>query len=121
MPLVDFRTIYRLAFATLVIAVFVACMVPVPEGLMVFSWQDKLEHVLSFLGLAALGCLGWPERAERVAVGLTFYGGLIEIAQSLTSWRSGDVFDWLADTTGVAIGVGLVLLRQRLQARRRTT
>ena len=87
---------------------------------MVFSWQDKLEHVLSFLGLAALGCLGWPERAERVAVGLTFYGGLIEIAQSLTSWRSGDVFDWLADTTVWRSVSACGGVRQR-QARRRTT
>ena len=83
------------------IAVFVACMVPVPEGLMVFSWQDKLEHVLSFSGLQPLAAR-LAERAERVAVGLTFMVVLIEIAQSLTSWRSGDVFDWLADTTGVA-------------------
>ena len=57
---VDFRTIYRLAFATLVIAVFVACMVPVPEGLMVFSWQDKLEHVLSFRA-----CSPWLSRLVR--------------------------------------------------------
>ena len=72
MPLSTFRTIYRLAFATLVIAVFVACMVLVPEGL-VFSWQDKARCFfslqpawLSQLALRSLDVLWWFDRNRAV-------------------------------------------------------
>lgn len=102
------QTLLRLAFVALVVVVFVACMIPIPDALTVFSWQDKVEHVASFLGLTMLGVCGWPQRASRVAIGLVAYGGLIELAQTLTSWRSGDVLDWLADGLGVLLGLALV-------------
>lgn len=109
------QSLLRLAFFVLLVAVFVVCMIPVPEGLMVFSWQDKVEHVLSFGCLAALGFAGWPARLGRLAAGLILYGALIEFAQSLITWRSGDLLDWLADSAGVLLGFGLARLWRRLQ------
>ena len=41
------------------------------------------------------------------------FGLTIELAQSLTTWRQGDVWDWLAD----AIGIAVVMLCARLTAR----
>lgn len=113
MPRVPIQSLFRLAFVALAVAVFVACMIPIPDALTVFSWQDKVEHVASFLGLTMLGMCGWPQRPIRVAVGLVAYGGFIELAQTFTSWRSGDLLDWLADSLGVALGIAAVSLFRR--------
>jgi hypothetical protein len=68
------------------------------------DWSDTLQHVLAFTVLAAIGCLAWPARTLRVTVGLLAFGIGIEVAQQLTGWRFGEVTDWLADATGVALG-----------------
>jgi len=113
MPRLQIQSSIRVSFGVLVAAVFVACMIPVPEALTVFSWQDKLEHVLSFLCLAVLGMIGWPRRVGQLTTGLVLYGGLIEVAQSFTSWRSGDVLDWLADSVGVMLGLAAIVALRR--------
>jgi hypothetical protein len=75
-----------------------------------FALADKVWHAAAFGGLAGLMSrafvyFGRPAlRAARdasvVAIAL---GGLLEILQSFTAYRSADWADWLAD----AIGVGL--------------
>ena len=81
------------------------CVIPtvyLPSGL--FDWWDKAQHVLAFFCLSGLGILGYPKSITKVSLGLVMYGGLIEIIQSLTGWRSGDLADWLADDIGILLG-----------------
>ena len=81
------------------------CIIPtiyLPSGL--FDWWDKAQHVLAFFCLSGLGILGYPKSITKVSLGLLMYGGLIEIIQSLTGWRSGDLADWLADDIGILLG-----------------
>lgn len=82
---------------------------PGPE----FKWADKVWHGVAFGGLAALGSralrhAGRPVRtvnrdAALVATGL---GGLLEVLQLFTAYRSADLADFAAD----ALGAGLVYL-----------
>ncbi|MCP5223365.1 MAG: VanZ family protein [Zoogloeaceae bacterium] len=98
--------VLRLVFWAALVAVLVLSLAPVPAGHMMFSWQDKLEHVLAFFALGVLARLGWPGRTAMLVIGLLAYGGLIEVAQSFTTYRMGDAADWLAD----ALGIGLAML-----------
>ncbi|AZG15385.1 VanZ family protein [Cupriavidus pauculus] len=68
---------------------------------------DKTNHMLAFGVLAALGVRSWPGRVWPVIVWLVAYGGLIEILQSLTSYRDASWPDLLADSLGIAIGLML--------------
>ncbi|MCZ4304054.1 VanZ family protein [Zoogloeaceae bacterium G21618-S1] len=103
----------RLFFWAALVAVLVLSLVPVPAGHMVFSWQDKLEHVLAFFALGVLASLAWPGRTAMLVIGLLAYGGLIEVAQSFTAYRMGDAADWLADALGIGLAMVLGAWRRR--------
>jgi VanZ family protein len=81
---------------------------PAPEG------SDKLVHFIAFAALAfplaRTGRLG----LVAVFIGASTFGGLIELIQP-TFNRSADIGDWVADTIGVAIGIGGGLLYRRLR------
>ena len=80
-----------------------------------FDFYDKAQHVLLFASLTMAGLLAYPQRVKTAVWGLVFYGGLMEVLQStLTTTRHGDWFDWLADSVGVAVGLGAYLLSQWL-------
>ena len=81
---------------------------PAPEG------SDKLVHLIAFAALAfplaRTGRLG----LVAVFIGASAFGGLIELIQPAFN-RSADIGDWVADTVGVAIGIGGGLLYRRLR------
>jgi VanZ family protein len=68
----------------------------------VLSFWDKAQHTLGFLALAWLAAVS-GEHWRRITLGLLAWGALIEGLQSLTTWRHGDAWDWLADAVGVAL------------------
>ncbi|UXA51929.1 VanZ family protein [Xanthomonas prunicola] len=113
-----------------IVVVIAVCLGPPPEIPELPDDSDKAEHFLTF----ALLCWGAVQlfatrRAQVVAaICLVALGIGIEIAQgALTTNRSADPYDALADTLGIAAGLCLawtplrfVMLRidQRLFARR---
>ncbi len=113
-----------------IVVVIAVCLGPPPEIPELPDNSDKAEHFLTF----ALLCCGAVQlfatrRAQAVAaIGLVALGIGIEIAQgALTTNRSADPYDALADTLGIVAGLCLawtplrfVMLRidQRLFARR---
>lgn len=99
-------THFRLLFGLCALAVLVLSLLPpdIPEP--TTGW-DKTNHMLAFGVLAALGVRSWPGRVWPVIAGLVAYGGLIEILQSLTSYRDASWPDLLADSIGIAIGLML--------------
>lgn len=104
-------TLSRACFAVALIVIFIMAMIPLPEVLNVFSFQDKLEHSAAFLVLMLLGWSGWPSRPRSVAAGLLLYGVLIELAQHFfTLNRVGDPWDVVADSSGLLIGGWLIRL-----------
>ena len=81
---------------------------PAPEG------TDKLVHFMAFAALAfpmaRTGRLG----LASVFIGANAFGALIELVQPAFN-RRADMGDWLADTVGIAIGIGCGLLYRRLR------
>lgn len=78
-----------------------------PTDLFVFDLWDKVQHALAFAVLALWGLLAYPLHPWRVLLGLLAFGGAIEVAQAMTTWRFADWQDWLADAVGLALGAAL--------------
>ena len=81
---------------------------PAPEGV------DKLIHFMAFVALvfplartARLGLL-------PVFIGASAFGAIIELIQP-TFNRRAELSDWIADTLGVLIGIGLGLAYRRVR------
>ena len=82
-----------------------------PPPVHLFSWFDKLVHFCMYAGISTLA---WTEYGRRhhtaeacpVLLGAVLapvlMGGLVELAQAyLTTYRSGDWCDFLANALGV--------------------
>lgn len=89
------------------------------ERLTTLIFWDKAEHFLAFAAGAGNLALGlrwsrtWP--AARIAlvtiVAISCFAAVDEIHQLFTPGRSGaDVFDWIADTLGAALGAWAILM-----------
>jgi VanZ family protein len=73
-----------------------------------FHLWDKIEHATGYLALATWFTGIYPrEKYLRVGAACFLLGLLIELLQGMTATRSMDAFDVLANTTGVAVAVGL--------------
>ena len=84
---------------------------PAPEG------SDKLVHCMAFMALAfplaRTGRLG----LMSVLIGSSAFGAIIELIQPNFN-RSVELSDWVADTLGVLIGIGLGLADRRVRQHR---
>ena len=71
------------------------------------SW-DKLIHFFGFFALAALAVpAGWKLSLKQLGVVLIVYAALTEIFQHFIPGRSFSVADWLADSLGILVALGL--------------
>lgn len=77
-----------------------------------FVATDKLLHALVFGGLALLiaRAAHWfgplqtlPRKLFLGALGSSFAGMVLEVCQAFTTWRSADLWDWVADSIGAAL------------------
>ena len=97
------RWLGRLALA----AIVVVCLVPMPPSPIPIEGSDKLEHALGWflvtLWYAQLAAV--PRALLARACGFLALGAAIELAQSLTWWRSADPWDLAANAAGVALGI----------------
>ena len=84
---------------------------PAPEG------SDKLVHFIAFAALAfplsRTGRIG----LLPVLIGASAFGAIIELIQP-TFNRSAELSDWIADTLGVLIGIGIGLVYRRVRRHR---
>jgi VanZ family protein len=86
-----------------------------------FKLKDKVAHVAEYsvLGMLLYWGIGFTASRSRlvtflflVAVGAAV-AGLDEIFQSLIPGRRTDLYDWVADAIGLALGVGILVLTAR--------
>lgn len=94
---------------------------PVPDtgGLFDFPGSDKVVHGIMYMGLTLVFCFDYyrysPAKNNSRTMLAAFIiavvlGGLIEILQqAMHMGRTGDIYDFLADAVGAAIGMGLGL------------
>jgi VanZ family protein len=98
-----FERIFKVVFALTALTVMVLSLLPLGPAAPSLGW-DKANHMAAFALLALLGCRGYPTRTVAVLMGLLTYGGLIEILQSLTDYRTAEWADLLADALGLPVG-----------------
>lgn len=88
-------------------ATLVVCLLPMPAVAPPVQHFDKLEHLLGYALLAGYAAMlfATPRALAFAALVLLTLGGLIEVLQSLTAWRSADAGDVGANAVGVALGL----------------
>ena len=93
----------RVAFWACLLGVVVLSLTPVQQlPPQVLNLWDKAQHAGGFAVLTLLGLWAYPQRAVTLLAAMLALGAGIEVAQSATGWRYGDVLDWVADAVGVA-------------------
>lgn len=100
-----------------IVALIAVCLGPPPEFPELPSNSDKAEHFLSFalLSWGAVQLFATRRALLLAAFGLVLLGIGIEIAQdALTTNRSADPYDALADTLGILAGLCLAWTPLRL-------
>lgn len=95
--------IFQLAFWSALIFALIMATLPQPPALP-GEFNDKIQHVLAFLALAALAPFAYPRlRLFTIFLGLSLVGGLIEIVQMIPDLgRRPSLTDWLADIAATA-------------------
>ena len=79
------------------------------------TWSDKVVHVLLFLLPTVAGLLAGVRPAYVVGL-LALHAPVSELVQHfLLPHRSGDVWDAVADLSGVVVGVTAVVVGRRLR------
>ncbi|MCP4883561.1 MAG: hypothetical protein GY908_07200 [Flavobacteriales bacterium] len=98
--------------ASIIIAVLSLTSVPkLNLGLDIKS-GDKYLHFIAYFGLSVIWYFALKDRIPKrvfkinVTLGLIIYGIILEGLQSgLTTYRTGDLYDALANTAGVIVGL----------------
>jgi VanZ family protein len=109
--------LWRLALAFTLCVVTALSLLPLGPDAPTTGW-DKTNHLLAFVTLAILACQAWPARIAAALAVLLLYGGLIEVLQSFTGYRSAQWADLLADAMGLLAGWGLLRSAQMLRKAR---
>ena len=104
------RLLLRLLFWAAALFALVMALLPHPPHLP-GNPSDKIQHVAAFATLGLLGSFAYRRvSALWLIAGLSLFGALIEVAQSIPALhRDSDPLDWVADT--IACTVVLVALR----------
>lgn len=105
--------LYRAVFRGMCLGIFVLAMLPNNPSPSAFPDADKIVHAMAFAGLSFVGCLAYPLRIFVLATFLVFLGAAIEVAQGFTPDRSPELFDFLADVVGIALGFITYRLSER--------
>lgn len=94
----------RLTFWAAGLFAFVMAILPHPPELAV-EQGDKVQHIIAFATLAALGCLAYSATPlVKLLVRLSLFGAAIEVIQAVPALhRDADALDWLADTLAVMV------------------
>ena len=82
----------------------------IPDTKSPFFLSDKWMHGITFTALAIWFSGQYALRSYwRIALGLAFFGLLIELTQRMVSYRTADGMDFLADLLGIAFGMAVAL------------
>ena len=109
------RRLGRLAFALAVLVQLCAVYWPRVDVQGPVTWTDKAVHVLLFLVPTVVGLLAGLRPAYVVGA-LALHAPVSEVVQHvLLPGRSGDVWDAVADVSGVVLGVTVVVVGRTLR------
>ncbi|MEP6907464.1 MAG: VanZ family protein [Pseudoxanthomonas sp.] len=98
------------AWTLAIVALIVICLIPLSGLPPLPANSDKVEHLAGYLVLSAAAVQLFHGRALWfAAAGLVLLGIGIEWAQGLTTYRSSDPYDALANSVGVLLGTATTL------------
>jgi len=113
---VQLNKLQAFIFWVAILMVLLLSLIPLSAPqLSVFTGQDKVHHFVAYGILCFLAIKVYGDRLAlwKIALALAFFGLGIEIAQSLTDYRLGEVKDLLANVLGIfAVIFFQVLLRK---------
>jgi len=93
-----------LGYFWVVVTIYV-CLMPNPPSTSGIDFGDKLMHGLGYMCLFLWFSQIYQRRHHwRPVLGLILLGICIEFAQSFTAYRSFEIADMFANTTGVLLG-----------------
>ena len=97
---------------------FVMAVIPHPPKLP-GEPSDKVQHIVAFLVLAALGWWAYPKvRKRELLLGLAGFGAFIEIVQAIPAiHRDSDPYDWIADVAAALTVFVIIALWPRVKGR----
>lgn len=103
-------TYYRGLFWLCVLGAMVISLMPA-TGPQLFELQDKVAHAVLYavLYFVAVKAYGSTFSLTLLAAMIMGFGLVLEIAQSMTSYRYGDIWDFAANSVGV-IAIWLLLV-----------
>ena len=98
-------TAYKLAFWLLLTAVTILSLVSVSAQQQLFDWQDKLHHMGAYGALFFLLIQAYGDRFSLwlLAIGLAVFGLIMEVAQSFTGYRQAELWDLVANISGILL------------------
>jgi len=95
---------YKSFFLIFVVLIAFLTLIPSNQSEPFFPYSDKALHFISFFILIFLFDKSSNEPINFLNLSLFFcYGLFLEMAQSLTSTRSAEMLDLLADTLGLLV------------------
>jgi VanZ family protein len=106
-------TAARMAWWCLLAASIVVALWPRTPEAIDLGW-DKANHLVAYAGLTLLGCWTQSWRQRTVALVMIAHGGLVEVLQGFTTYRSAEWADLLADALGIGVGIVLTIVLQRM-------
>ena len=112
--LLEHNALILAILATIIIGVLSLSAVPKLNLELGIKSGDKYLHFIAYFGLSTLWYFALRNRIQKrvfnffVPLALIFYGIILELLQSgITTYRTGDIYDALANTAGVVIGLVL--------------
>ena len=87
-------------------AVIVLSLVPISAPMPEVKNGDKIGHFIAYFSLMTWFSWLYPKPWVRnfYAIGFIILGGVMEILQSMTVYRMGDIEDFHVNTIGVIVG-----------------
>ena len=111
--------IWILPLAVAITIVWLSSRSSYPFGISLPSPFDKVAHMTAFGVLAAFTHIAWRRthpafpvvrRLLVILIGVAIFGASDELHQYFVPGRSCDVYDWMADVAGGALGLALTSL-----------
>ncbi len=98
--------------AAFVLALIIVAYLSLKPGIpgQIYDGLDKWRHIAAYGVLGISGTLAFPARRIfwPLLAGLTLYGAVLELAQTIVPYRTGSWPDFGANVAGVVIGVILM-------------
>jgi len=114
----SYSLFFRLASIAVLLAIWVFSFLP-GSAIPIFPGTDKWHHALAYFAL--MFCWGqWfigPLPRLKLAIMFVALGAVIECLQGLTSYRSFEWLDIVADAVGVALAWTVVTVQLAVQRR----